>query len=286
VRIATTLILLALFLASDGYSGAALQSGFITTSDDVRLHYLSSGSGPAIVLVPGWTMPAEVWAAQIDHFSRRFRVVALDPRSHGLSDKPAEGHYVERLALDIRDLVHQLKLAPVVLVGWSIGVTQVLAYVDQFGTSTVRGIVLVDGAIGRERDSNFSAQVWRRLKSFQMNRSQATEEAIRGWFRKPVTEAYIKKLTAASLKTPTSSAVALLANLFWQGDYRAVLTKVDRPVLYAMAAPVLKEQGELLKQQVASARVEVFEGAGHALFVDEADRFNYVLDQFLASLPR
>jgi len=91
-------------------------------------------------------------------------------------------------------------------------------------------------------------------------------------------------MTAASLRTPTNTAIALLANMFWQGDCRGMLAKVDRPVLYTIAAPALKMQAELLKQHVAAARVEVFEGAGHALFVDEADRFNRVLDQFLADL--
>ena len=263
----------------------SVRSGFITTSDGVKLHYLRSGAGPAILFVPGWTMPAEIWAPQITYLSHRFTVVALDPRSHGRSGKPVEGHHAERLVRDIKELIDRLKLAPVVLVGWSLGVPQILLYVDQFGTTTVRALVLVDGAIGRERDSDFSSQVWRRLNSLQVNRAQATEAAVRGWFRKPQPEAYIKKMIAASLQTPTNTAVALLANMFWQGDCRTVLAKVDRPVLYAIANPVLSAQGKLLKQQVASARIEVFEGAGHALFVDEADRFNRLLEEFMTSLP-
>ncbi len=53
------------------------------TSDSVRLHYLSGGrgSGPAIVFVPGWTLPADIWEPQLRYFARSTRVVALDPRS-------------------------------------------------------------------------------------------------------------------------------------------------------------------------------------------------------------
>src|SRR5574341_603719 len=82
---------------------AATRSGFVTTGDGVRLHYRESGSGPAILFVPGWTMPAEIWEPQIEHFSKRWRVVAMDPRSQGESSQTTEGHYPERRAQDIKD---------------------------------------------------------------------------------------------------------------------------------------------------------------------------------------
>ena len=55
------------------------------SSDGVRLHYTSNGKGEVIVLVPGWTMPASIWAPQIEYFSQRYRVIAFDPRSQGAS---------------------------------------------------------------------------------------------------------------------------------------------------------------------------------------------------------
>jgi len=57
------------------------QSGHFRTSDGVELRYLEAGTGPTLVLVPGWTMPAEIWQHQIRHFASMYRVVALDPRA-------------------------------------------------------------------------------------------------------------------------------------------------------------------------------------------------------------
>lgn len=139
--------------------GAKIAGGFFTTSDGVKIHYLEAGRGPAIVFVPGWTMPAEIWEPQIRHFSRSHRVAALDPRSQGLSEKPTEGHYPERRAEDIKELVDRLRLAPAVLVGWSMGVPEVLTYVDRFGTSSVRAAVLVDGYIGGDVDAEQRKQM-------------------------------------------------------------------------------------------------------------------------------
>lgn len=105
------------------------------TSDGVTLHYFDAGSGPAIVLIPGWTMPAEIFEPQINKLSKRFRVIALDPRSQGDSEKTPEGNYPERHAQDINELLQQLKLGNVVLLGWSNGVPDVLICVEQNGTS-------------------------------------------------------------------------------------------------------------------------------------------------------
>ena len=66
------------------------ESKYFQTSDGVTLHYLEAGSGPTIVFVPGWTMPAEIWEHQLRYFSDAFRVVALDPRGQGLSEKASE----------------------------------------------------------------------------------------------------------------------------------------------------------------------------------------------------
>ena len=65
-------------------------------------------------------------------------------------------------------------------------------------------------------------------------------------------------------------------------DYRPMLGKLDKPVLYAIT-PGLKDQGDLLKAKVPGARVEVFENAGHVLFMDEPDRFNTLLEEFARS---
>ncbi len=271
-----------IFLAT---SSLALGAGFVTTSDGVKIHYLESGSGPAILFVPGWTMPAEIWQPQIDHFAKKWRVIVMDPRSQGESTKATEGHYPERRSADIQEVVGQLELAPVVLVGWSLGVAELLAYVEQFGTSRVRALVLVDGLIGEDLSPKLAAGLASTIHSMQVDRRKHTAEFVRSMYKKPQPEEYFKRITEASLKTPTNTAVTLLANYFHRIDRRDVLPKLNRPVLFTVTSQ-LKAQGEILRSRVATARVEVFEDAGHALFVDEAGRFNRLLDEFLrAALP-
>src|ERR1700728_2045836 len=123
----------------------ATKSGFFKTSDGVRIHYLEAGSGRPIVFIPGWTMPAWIWEKQIDEFSKTYRVIAVDPRSQGESDKPPYGHLPETRARDYKELVDHLALKQPVLVSWSMGCGELLKYVEQFGTGNVGAVVLVDG---------------------------------------------------------------------------------------------------------------------------------------------
>ena len=216
-RSAHVLVLL-LFLApfaAQGSNEPARAGGFITTPDGIKIHYLearppaASSKGPTLLFVPGWTMPAWIWEQQIAHFAKTHRVVAMDPRSQGESSQTSEGHYPAARARDIKAVVDQLQLAPVVLVGWSMGVTEAAAYVDQFGTDTLAGLVLVDGWAGADYDPKVTPQMWQWAAGFQKNRQAQTEAFIHSMFKKPQSEEYLKRVTQASLRTPTNSAVAL-----------------------------------------------------------------------------
>jgi non-heme chloroperoxidase len=277
----TTLALLGA-VSVQGQGAPDATSGFFTASDNARLHYLEAGAGPSIVFVPGWTMPADIWHEQIRAFSKTHRVIALDPRSQGRSEKVSEGHYPERRAQDILELVQHLDLAPAVLVGWSLGVPELLTYVEQFGTETIRALVLVDGFIGADQDPGAPSPLRGTLRAVHLDRRAHAASFVRSIFRTTRSEEYLAWLTELALETPTNTAVALLAHLMvTPADWRPVLDRVDRPLLYVVTAQ-LASQAEMVRARVPEAVVVVFEEAGHALFVDEAERFNRSLAEFVS----
>jgi non-heme chloroperoxidase len=262
---------------------AAWKDGFIKTSDGVKIHYIEAGSGSAIVLQPGWTMPADIWEPQINALSKTFHVVAIDPRSQGKSDRPTDGHYAERRARDIYEVIEQLKLAPVTLIGWSLGVQEALSYVNQFGTSTLSSLVLVDGDLSPAPDPKRVANMWARAGNFQRRRPEWTAQFVRSMYKTPQSEIYLKKITDAAMSVPTNSAILLILNAYVSGeDWRPALSKIDKPVLY-LVSTTAKDQIDLLKEKVPSARIELFRHAGHALFIDEPGRFNDLVAEFAAA---
>ena len=289
-----TLLLSSLVLSLALTSAASAQapktkSGFVTTADGAKIHYIQAGTSkqPTILFVPGWTMPAWIWEHQIVHLAKTHRVVAMDPRSQGNSSQESEGLYPAARARDIKAVVDQLKLAPVVLVGWSMGVTEIAAYVDQFGTDGIAGIVLVDGIAGSDFDPKITPQVLPWAASFQVDRPKATAAFVRTMYQKPQSEEYLNRVTQAALRTPTNSAVALLTAVF-TSDYRPALAKIDRPALVVVAGdektnPYFSWYKDV-QQRISGAKLEAVPGTGHALFVDDAPRFNSLLDDFLRTL--
>lgn len=260
-------------------AGPQIKSGFIQTSDRVRLHYLEAGKGPSLVFVPGWTCPTWIWEPQLRRFSSQYRVVALDPRSQGESEKVTEGHYPERRARDIKELIDRLRLAPAVVVGHSMAVSELLNYVGQFGTESLAGLVLVDQEIGPRPKPEEMAGFFGWIRQLSVNRRDTLEQGLpEFFFKKPQPPEYLRRLVDGAMSTPTNTALALLATGMGR-DYRPMLAKLDKPVLYTITTQHA-EEGELLKASVSQARVEVFENAGHVLFVDEPERFNRLLEEF------
>ncbi|MFM8876069.1 MAG: alpha/beta fold hydrolase [Anaerolineae bacterium] len=82
-----------------------------------------------IVFIHGFGGKAEQWQYQMQKFAMDNRVIALDMRGHGLSDKPSTGYEMDRIQLDLETALSQLKVStPFVLIGHSFGGAVVTEY--------------------------------------------------------------------------------------------------------------------------------------------------------------
>ena len=261
-----------------------ISDGFIKTRDGVQIHYLQAGAGPAVLFIPGFTGAAEFWEPQIQAFSVRHRVVAMDPRSQGDSEKTHEGNHTTSRAQDIRDVIASLKLAPVVIVAWSRAVGETLSYVDQFGTQDITGVVLVDGGIisNPSRGPEALTGIATSFKELQQDRRGYTERTARAMFRRPHSEDFYRRIINANLKTPTAVAAALQADSI-EYDFRNGLRKLNRPVMFALAGEMPTERTKIVLAETPAARVVMFPGSGHALFLDDPERFNAMVADFIRS---
>jgi non-heme chloroperoxidase len=310
------LVVLAIFAAlATCVRAQGVKGGTVTASDGVRIHYIEEGQtfrtqsaevgaplpagtkrtkgevarnadarGVSILFVPGWTMPAWIYQKQLDGLSKTRRVVAMDPRSQGESTRTTEGLYPAQMARDIHSVIEQLHLAPVVIVGWSMGVVETMAYVDQFGTGGVSGLVLIDNPAGGTLPGEEKFQL-DMLKGVLEQRKETTEYFVRKiQFKKPQPEDFVVKVIASALTVPTSDAVALLVGAF-TADYRPTLAKIDVPVMVCAAKPSEDyDRIAAMAKAIKGAQLVDFEGDGHALFVDEAEKFNQEMEDFLLDL--
>jgi microsomal epoxide hydrolase len=288
IVLATLLTVACVLSPEPAWAQGEFESRHFVTSDGIKLHYLEAGSGPTLVFVPGWTMPAWIWESQLSHFSASHRVVALDPRGQGSSEKPSQGYHAARRGRDICELLEHLGGEPAVAVGWSLAVQEALVCAHEVGTEHIRALVLVDHPVFiAPQDALAIAD--QRVKSLQLNREASVRRFVEELLNNPPSEAYVEALTRAALATPANAAAIMMANLYFLGptDLRPLLDALDRPVLFIFSS---LDWAVAAANEVREGRpkvpVKIMDGASHALFVDKPQEFNRVLEEFLASLPK
>src|SRR5216683_2539753 len=108
-----TLLLLPLLQAGDDRA-----EGFADSSG-VKIHYVTEGKGPLVVLIHGFPDYWYSWRDQIPALAKQFQVVAIDQRGYNQSDKPekVEDYTVEKLVGDVAAVLKHFKQEKAVVVG-------------------------------------------------------------------------------------------------------------------------------------------------------------------------
>ena len=256
---------------------------YFVTSDNVRLHYFEAGPPTAhtIVFVPGWTMPAWIFAPQIRAFSRIYHVIAFDPRGQGESEIAPSGYEPHRRGQDIAELLAHLGPRPVLLVGWSLGVLDALAFVHTYGDNQLAGLVLIDNSVG-EAPAPVPHPHLRRPPP-PVSHEAYMEYFVRTMFHTPQSSAWLERLTEATLRTPDWAARLLLEYPVPRVYWREAIYATRKPVLYAVR-PGFAAQAANLKRNRPNTETAVFRDAGHALFIDDSARFNALMQSFIQEM--
>ena len=270
-------ILLSLLLASAAPARAAPPvHRHFDTSDHVRLHFLEAGHGRPIVLVPGWTMPAWIFQRQIDDLARTYRVIALDPRGQGDSEVPAGGYEPHRRGADISELIATLGPEKPVIVAWSLGVLDTLAMIHDRGDAAIAGLVLVDNSIGEDPPPTPTAPT----PGPKPSREAAMRSFVRTMFSHKPPQTWLDRLTETCLRTPAPAAAALLAYPVPRSFWKEAVYSTGKPVLY-IVRPKFEGQAANLAAHHPAAETLVMRDVGHALFYDDAGRFNATVRAFV-----
>jgi non-heme chloroperoxidase len=278
----TTFLLISLSMSAQGPTlelPKGCKERYFITSDNVGIRYVTAGKGKALIFIPGWTMPAEIWEKQIEYFSKTNLVIAVDPRCQGKSAKTTEGLYFEREAKDISELAKHLKLSAYYLVGWSWAGPMICSFLKNFNTPELKGVVIVDGPV--KFTKAFVDLITNMTIGILQDRKNLTAVFVKGLFVQPHSKAYLEKVGKASMMTPTSAAVTLLANclVYSDKDFIETLKTTATPVLFYVATGKESIYEELSKE--VKLNYVVIPGGGHTPFVDNPAEFNKIVQDFI-----
>jgi pimeloyl-ACP methyl ester carboxylesterase len=266
----------------------------LEVADGVSLRVIEAGKPgdrPVLVFIPGWSTGGDIWHHQIDTFAKNHRVIAFDPRSQGESTKTTSGNTPEIRAQDLHALLERLGVRHPLLIGWSQGVQDIAAYVERYGTKELAGIVLVDAAVSDGTDgmatrAQETAAQFKMFAVYQAHQKEYLGGMMRAIISKPPSDDAIEGLVSTGMRTPPDVGVAMLIADMFGVNRTPALKKIDCPTLIIASA----KSGELARQQAAAnqiprAHLEKVEDAAHAVFVDQPDRFDELLKNFVAGLP-
>ena len=287
IRFFIGLFFLVLFMCQQTGIAAPLSDNLkeksFVTSDRVRLTYVTGGSGDIdLIFIPGWLMPAQIFQSQLEYFSKNYRVHSLNPRSQGSSDIYRGPRLAELRARDIKEFIAHLKSKRFVLLGWSLGVMESLDYLTRYGQDGMMALVLIDNSIGEGNPPKARRNT--RSKMTQAQFTQYIKEFSRAIFKTTPDADLIEVVEKSGLrlaKNP-SDAFDVLTKPYEREYYRNAVYATNRPIWYAIT-PRYIEQSQLFVDKHPQGQTRIYNDAGHALFVDEADEFNRDLEAFLLS---
>lgn len=245
----------------------------------IKLAYEDRGAGkPAFVFVHGWTCNRSFFAPQAEYFSRRHRVVSLDLRGHGDSDKPQGKYPIAAYAEDIAYVVDQLGLGQPVAVGHSMGGITVLQLAATH-PDRVSAIVMVDPApfvFPPELRTAIEAMIAAIEAGNQEPRRQFVEKNL---FLPTSDRKLVEDVLAVMMAAPSHVAAdAMRGILAFEGPAVAARCKV--PVLH-LAATARLNPPHLMSQWLPTVVHGWTVGAGHFNQLEVPDQVNSMIEGFL-----
>jgi pimeloyl-ACP methyl ester carboxylesterase len=279
---------------SEKKANPGIDYGYLKISDSFTIHYEESGNGDSpIVFIPGWTMSTKVFVRQLEYFadSDRFRAITYDPRGQGLSSKTMEGHTYQQHGRDLKAVMDALKLSNVVLAGWSAGVLDQFAYINQFGADNLKGVILIDGT--PRTASEFGSEVdwvWNYTDDRDGFRQWLTMGPLEDrpalnidfakWMLEDHSPENIAWVDGISSQTPNAFA-ALLNETQAYLDYSEDLVKLDGklPLLYVVREEWQGVAEKWTRENTPSAKLVAM--GKHLMFWERSVAFNELLSGFL-----
>jgi len=274
---------------------------FITnknTTENVDIFYEDYGKGQPVILIHGWPLSRKSWEHQVWKIVESgYRCISYDRRGFGISSAPWSGYDYSALASDLNQIITQLNLEDVIIVGFSMGGGEVVRYCTDFGTDKVAKTALISSIIPlvKQKEDNPSGVAEKDLKDIQNaleeDRVGFLKEFSRGFYnfednKDKISQAQLDyDFVIASHASPRATIET--AKAWMHTDFRDELKHVDVPTLIVHGDSDATVPIETSANQAAKAIKDnvftVIKGAPHGLNITHKEELNTILIDFIKS---
>jgi len=257
----------------------------VDAPDGVRITVDDAGraGGPSIVFVHGFGQSRASFASVLGGpLTATHRLVAMDLRGHGDSDKPAgEGAYAsERLGDDLHAVIEGLALRRSVVVAWSYGGVVLGEYLRRRGSGALGGVLLVAAAmqVGKPARDLFGHVMMSNARGLLADDDTVYAAAARAFVRgcpaSPLDTLTVERAVETMLRVPVHARRSLL---FHSGDYLPEIGRCTAPVATihgALDEVVSPRMSELVGMTVPGCESSLVPDVGHMPWLEAPDAFD------------
>ncbi len=251
-----------------------------------KLFYREAGSGLPVLLFHGFPFTSESYWPQLDAPPRGCRLIAVDHRGFGLSERGPGVSTMEELATDGAALLDALKLPSAVIGGVSMGGYVSLAFAKKFPNRT-KALLLLDTQASADDEAG-RARREASAKDAEAHGMAPIAEAMMPRLFGPEAPAQAKERIEAMMRANDPQGTAAASRgMGAREDTLDVLRKFPGHVLVLVGekdviTPV--EKAKAMAEACPGATLEVVEGAGHLAHLEKPERVNKALGEFLAKV--
>ncbi len=259
---------------------------FFTTSDNAKIYYREAGQGKNLIMVHGYSCTGEYFKKNFPELSKYYHVINVDLRGHGNSSDVDHGMQVARLATDIHELLTELDLQDVTYLGWSMGCSIGWSYWQLFGKDRLSKFIFIDEAAwalnAPENPSNLLT--FDETQAFEKSLFVDEKKAIDDFIQSALVD---KSVEITDLVNDSAKAhpefLAPLFNNHMTLDWNDTIKTITIPSLVVSGKQSFLNW-KLVKKvadDIPNSRFEQFADSGHLLFIEEPERFNKLVADFI-----
>jgi non-heme chloroperoxidase len=267
-----------------------------TKTNAINIYYQEYGAGKPVIFIHGWPLNHEMWEYQFNDLpNHKIRCIAYDRRGFGKSDRPFEGYNYNTFADDLNELIIQLNLTQIVLVGFSMGGGEIARYIGKYGNDKIEKVVFISAVTPFRMKTADNPDGTEKEKFLEtINALMADRPAFLADFGKrfygvdlmnqPVSKSILEWNQLLCLNS-SSIATMECVRAFSETDFRDDLVKIAVPVLIIHGnddniVPI-NASGDKTAALIPNAKYLVYEDAPHGLFITEKEKLNLDLINFI-----
>ena len=263
---------------------------------DYSVYYEDFGQGQPVILIHGWPLSSKSWEPQVSALlDAGYRVITYDRRGFGKSGASLDGYDYNSLTADLEELISNLDLQNVVLVGFSMGGGEVVRYLTNNGSDNVAKVALISSIIPlvKQREDNPDGvpegDLNEILENVKKDRVTFLESFHKNFYNYGLLSQSVSQAQLNydwSIASNASPIATLKCAESWANtDFRPELQNVTVPTLIVhgdddKVVPIATA-GDQAAKGIPNSEYHIIEGAPHGLNVTHAEELNQILINFL-----